>query len=102
MSQAKNLYDNLPSLSTGEDFSVLLSHKNVVIERIVSSEEVDHKIYNQTQDEWFILLQGKAKLKVNDDIVALQSGNYLFLPAHTPHQVLETAKNTIWLAVHIH
>ena len=77
--KADNLFENLPSLSTGEDFSVLLKHKNVVIERIVSSNQPDTKIYNQTQDEWFILLQGKATLKVNDDIVSLRSGDYLFL-----------------------
>ena len=100
--KANNLFENLPSLSTGEDFSVLLNHKNVVIERIVSSRQPDTKIYNQIQDEWFILLTGKATLKVNEDIVNLQSGDYLFLPAYTPHQVLQTTSNCVWLAIHIY
>lgn len=102
MNQANNLFNNLPELLTGEDFCTLIKCENVVIERIVSSNEPDNKIYQQVQDEWVILLQGLAKLKVNDEVVTLQTGDYLFIPAQTPHQVLETSTNSIWLAVHIY
>jgi cupin 2 domain-containing protein len=102
MNQPNNLFNNLPNLLTGEDFCPLLNCQNVVIERIVSSNQPEQKIYQQVQDEWVILLQGLAKLKVDDEIVTLQKGDYLFIPAHTPHQVLETSTNSIWLAVHIY
>ena len=96
-----NLFDNIPDILQGEDFSELLKCRNIVIERIVSSDIPDQTIYNQSQDEWVILIQGKAELKINGDVIHLKTGDYLFIPAHTPHQVLSTSDNCIWLAVHI-
>ena len=102
MNQPKNLFNNLPSLSSGEEFTNLLNCRNVVIERIVSSSKPDTIIYNQPQDEWVILIQGIAELKINDDVIPLKTGDYLFIPSKTPHQVMKTSANCIWLAVHIY
>jgi cupin 2 domain-containing protein len=102
MNQPQNLFNNLPSLHNGEDFTSLLNCQNVVIERIVSSSKPDTKIYNQIQDEWVILIQGMAQLKINDDVISLKAGDYLFIPSKTPHQVIKTSATCIWLAVHIY
>ncbi|WP_306302782.1 hypothetical protein [Cyanobacterium aponinum] len=51
MINPENLFDNIPSLVEGEDFSELLNCRNVVIERIVSSDKSDNKVYNQEQDK---------------------------------------------------
>lgn len=102
MKTVNNLWDNLPFLMKGEDFSELLKCGNVTIERIVSSDRPDDKIYCQNQDEWVILLEGKAQLKINDNIIDLQAGDYLFIPSQTPHQVVKTSVNCVWLAVHIY
>ena len=102
MNQSENLFDYLPSLVTGEQFTTLLNCRNVVIERIVSSSKTDTRIYNQSQDEWVILIQGMARLKINDNDISLKAGDYLFIPAKTPHQVIKTSNDSIWLAVHIH
>jgi len=96
-----NLFDNIPSLVEGEDFSELLKVRNVIIERIVSSDRPDNKVYYQAQNEWVILIKGEAQLKINDDIVNLKAGDYLFIPALTPHQVLTTF-DCLWLAIHIY
>lgn len=98
-----NIFNDLPSLLTGEDFSEILRCQNVVIERIVSSDKPDNILYNQPQDEWVILLQGKATLQLQDDIINLTSGDYLFIPSNTPHQVIKTSTKPfcIWLAIHI-
>jgi cupin 2 domain-containing protein len=98
-----NIFNNIPSLVIGEDFSELLNCQNVVIERIVSSDKPDNIIYNQPQDEWVILLRGKATLQLKNDIINLTSGDYLFIPGNTPHQVIKTSFNPccIWLAIHI-
>ncbi|BAQ60679.1 hypothetical protein GM3708_1085 [Geminocystis sp. NIES-3708] len=98
-----NIFSNTPSLITGEIFSELLKCRNVVIQKIVSSDKPDHIIYNQPQDEWVILLQGKATLQLENNIINLTSGDYLFIPANTCHQVTKTSTNPycIWLAVHI-
>ena len=102
MNQSQNLFNDLPSLLTGEDFTTLLKCRNVLIERIVSSSQPDHKIYQQSQDEWVILIQGLAQLNIDNDLISLKTGDYLFIPAHTPHQVLETSPDCLWLAIHIH
>jgi cupin 2 domain-containing protein len=98
-----NIFNDLPSLVIGEDFSEILRCQNVVIERIVSSDKPDNIIYNQPQDEWVILLQGKATLQLQNNIVNLTSGDYLFIPSNTSHQVIKTSTKPccIWLAIHI-
>ncbi|WP_017295800.1 cupin domain-containing protein [Geminocystis herdmanii] len=102
MKTVNNLWHNLPSLTNGEDFSELLKCGNITIERIVSSNQPDDKIYCQNQDEWVILLEGKAQLKIKDDLINLQAGDYLFIPSQTLHQVVKTSVNCVWLAVHIY
>ena len=93
--------DAVPPL-TGERFDTLLQRGRVVIERIVSSAHPDRTQYKQIQDEWVVLLQGDAELLVDGDVVRLQSGEYLFIPAGTPHTVQSTSRGATWLAVHIH
>lgn len=51
----ENLFDKIPSLVEGEHFSELLNCRNVVIERIISSDRPDNKVHCQEQDEWVIL-----------------------------------------------
>ncbi|MEA3276385.1 MAG: cupin domain-containing protein [Pseudomonadota bacterium] len=99
----KNLYSDLPQLSRGEDFTELLRCRNVAVERILSSDRVETVRYDQEQDEWVILLEGRAVLEVAGEPVSLSAGDYIFLPAHTPHRVLTTSgePRCIWLAVHV-
>jgi cupin 2 domain-containing protein len=86
----------------GETFETLLKHKNLVIERIVSSSVIEPKEYVQPQDEWVAMLQGEATLEVAGETTVLQSGDYLFLPAGTPHTVRRVSEGALWLAVHLH
>jgi cupin 2 domain-containing protein len=102
-----NLYAELPTPSTGEVFDELLhldlAGGQVRIERIVSSATTEPVLYDQCQSEWVLLLQGQARLWVADEEVDLSPGDYLFIPAHTPHRVVETSAqpHCIWLAVHL-
>lgn len=85
----------------GEIFDILLEHKNIKIERIVSSDEIPDKVYEQKQDEWVLLLKGSAKLELDGKVVEMREGDYLFIPSGQKHKVLETQPGTVWLAVHI-
>ena len=85
----------------GESFTPLLEAENVRIVRIVSSVTPDTKEYRQEEDEWVVLIEGSAVLEVRGTRHVLRRGDTLFLPAETPHRVLETEKGTLWLAVHI-
>ena len=97
-----NFFADLNPPKSGERFDILLQHRNLVIERIVSAGEVQSSEYIQTQDEWVVLLQGEASLDVAGKTRHLAAGDYLFLPAGTPHRILSTAAGTLWLAVHLH
>ena len=98
-----NLFSTLPDLSQGESFEELLRHRNIVIERIVSTDDIEPKLYNQPQDEWVALLQGEAQLELDGEEVTLHRGDTCFIPAHTPHRVVATSTDPrcIWLAIHI-
>ena len=95
-----NLYDYITPQS-GEDFTTLLSHKNIKINRIVSSDNVEAVEYSQEEDEWVVLLRGKATLLLHGEELLLTEGETLFIPAKTTHSILRTDKNTLWLAIHI-
>ncbi|MBK1723685.1 cupin domain-containing protein [Thiocystis violacea] len=99
-----NLFEHLPEPRQGEVFQDLLRRGRVQIERIVSSDQPDQTLYDQSQDEWVCLLQGRARLWIDGAEIALGPGDYRFIPAHTPHRVLSTKgyPACIWLAVHIH
>jgi cupin 2 domain-containing protein len=101
MSQNNNFFDyTVPP--TGEEFSTLLQDKNVKIVRIVSSDDIEPVEYRQEEDEWIVLLEGEAEMEIDGRWRVLKRGDTLFLPAHTPHRVLRTARGTLWLAVHIY
>ncbi|MET3134369.1 cupin 2 domain-containing protein [Oxalobacteraceae bacterium GrIS 1.11] len=97
-----NLFLDAEAPPEGERFETLLGHKNLVIERIVSSSATTPALYVQTQDEWVALLQGNATLEVAGEAVELQAGDYLFLPAGTPHTVRRVSDSALWLAIHLH
>lgn len=99
---SSNFFTNANPPAEGERFDELLRHKNLVIERIVSSSLITPQEYVQSQDEWVLLVQGEAALQVDGRSVSLKAGDYLFLPAGTPHTVERTSDGAMWLTVHLH
>ncbi len=96
-----NLFIDAEPPQAGERFDTLLSHKNLVVERIVSSASVTPQEYVQTQDEWVLLFRGEAILQVAGEAIALKAGDHLFLPAGVAHTVTHTSEGAMWLAVHL-
>jgi cupin 2 domain-containing protein len=97
-----NLFTDAMPPHEGERFDTILSHKNLVIERIVSSEAITPQEYVQTQDEWVLLIQGEAVIQLAGESISLKAGDHLFLPAGVPHTVLQTTAGAMWLVVHLH
>ena len=95
-----NIYDYITPQSS-ETFATLLEHKNIKINRIVSSDELAETEYIQEEDEWLVLLEGEATLLLGDEKKTLRKGDTLFIPSKTPHRVLSTQSGTVWLTVHI-
>ena len=87
----------------GEEFmETLLRGKGVRIERIVSHGHVtpEDSWYDQTEDEWALVLQGNARLLFEDGReIALAAGDHVLLKAHQKHRVSYTSSPCIWLTV---
>lgn len=97
-----NLLDDAAAPTQGERFDTLLQHRNLHIERIVSSRNIHPTEYVQEQDEWVLLVQGTATLLIDGRMTALKAGDHVFLPARTPHTVTEVSQGALWLAIHLH
>ncbi len=105
MSLPQNLFE-LTSPETGsETVAGLLRERHTRIERIVSrghSSPPDFW-YDQSENEWVIVLSGGARLQFEDDTVQMDlgPGDYVIIPAHRRHRVAWTDPDhdTVWLAV---
>ena len=100
-----SIYTPIPDDLSHELFDTLVQSGEVKIERIVSKGHTspDSGWYDQEHDEWVIVLKGNASILFEDEsIVSLAEGEYMNIPAHKRHRVINTSINpkTIWLAVH--
>lgn len=104
--ERKNFFDLNLVESENEFFETLISGLNFKVERIVSNGHITpaNELYDQEQDEWVILLKGKANIDFYypDQSVELAEGDHILIPAHRQHRVIFTDNKirTIWLAIH--
>ncbi len=100
----ENIFAALPKKPRREESLTLFGRRGVRIERIVScsySSPADFW-YDQSEEEWFILLRGSATLEfAGGELVNLTEGDHLAIPPHVEHRVRETGPQTVWLAVHV-
>jgi cupin 2 domain-containing protein len=99
----KNIFADLPQQIDGEQFLKLFQTGSANIERIVSRSHSSplNFWYDQSEDEWVIVLRGEATLEFEvGERVELKVGDYLTIPRHVRHRVVSTSEETIWLAMH--
>lgn len=101
-----NLFARLPATKRGEVFTELLAQGGVRIERIVSNGQStpEDKPFVQDADEWVVVLQGSAAIRLEGYAeAALKPGDHLLIPGGMRHWVTRTDSDapTVWLAVHI-
>lgn len=99
-----NIFSIPETGSTEEIFNLLLKGHNIKIEQIISSGQISPAAgwYDQKDNEWVLLLEGRAKLEFeNKRIITLKKGDYILIPAHCRHKVIYTSARPkcIWLAV---
>jgi len=100
----ENLFLLPVPLPEEEVVEVLSRREGVRIERIISTGQSSPADfwYDQTEDEWVLLLQGSATLQWDDgSLTNLSTGDWLLIPARKKHRVDQTSTNPpcIWLAV---
>jgi len=105
MKKTTNIFEAIPKDLREEYFETLIQKGEFKIERIVSHGHTSPESgwYDQTQDEWVIVLQGEAIISFEDDADKhLGIGDHIHIPVHTKHKVSWTTPKieTIWIAVH--
>jgi cupin 2 domain-containing protein len=101
-----NLFDDIPAALAEELFTPLLAGKKFRVERIVSQGHASPPgfWYDQGENEWFIVLEGRAGLEIEgiSETFELERGSIMSIPAHTRHRVAWTdpCEKTVWLAIH--
>ncbi len=93
------LLDATVAPATGETTQVLASVGSAVVEQILSGELDAPVDYLATADEWVVVLTGGAQLEVAGTPVGLAPGDWLLLPAGTPHRLTATRPGTSWITV---
>lgn len=98
-----NFFEDIPENNPEEIIEILQSDTNVRIERILSYGQAspENFWYEQEENEWVMLLEGCAELEFEtEDIVTLNKGDYVYIPAFKKHRVKSTSQTetTIWLA----
>jgi cupin 2 domain-containing protein len=98
-----NLFADLPSEIPDELIETLQQAETVRIERIVSLGHASPPDfwYDQPENEWVVVLRGAARLRFEDDVIELEPGDSINIPAHKKHRVDWTTPDgpTVWLAV---
>jgi len=105
MKNLPNIFENIPDNLPEEIIEDILKTDNLEIKRIISKGHASPSgfWYDQKENEWVILLKGKACLVFEGEKkIILKSGDYIFIPAHKKHRVewTDPDKETVWLAVH--
>ena len=103
-----NFFDTMSLQSEKEEvIETILEHSGCKIERIVSNgfPTPEGEWFEQNSDEWVILLSGTATIvyKEKRESVAMEQGDFLFIPANVCHRVEKVSKlpEALWLAVHL-
>jgi len=99
-----NTPDDLLRQLPEELTTVLQEGTGVRIERIISTghRSPDGFWYDQSKNEWVLVLQGAARLEFEDRVLEMRPGDFVNIPAHQKHRVAWTTPDepTVWLAVH--
>ncbi|HSQ05875.1 MAG TPA: cupin domain-containing protein [Burkholderiales bacterium] len=101
-----NLFTDISTAHSDEQFVELLARPGVQIERIVSHGHASPPgfWYDQPQGEWVLILQGEAALRFEDEPAArvLKAGDFVDIAAHRRHRVdwTHAGAPTVWLAVY--
>ncbi|MFN7733697.1 MAG: cupin domain-containing protein [Pirellula sp.] len=100
-----NLFGDLPRALPRELVDDVISRPQVRIERIVSHGHVSPPgfWYDQTENEWVVVLQGAARMTIDDrrEPLEMRPGDYVLLPAGLKHRIDWTTPDepTVWLAI---
>ena len=102
-----NIFDDLPDVGAGEVIEKLAEFGQgaVRIERIISGGHASAEDfwYEQDEDEWVMLIRGKARLMFEGEEgeLEMKAGDHVEFPAGLRHRVDSVSIDALWIAVHV-
>ncbi|MCX6354648.1 MAG: cupin domain-containing protein [Candidatus Aureabacteria bacterium] len=103
--RTSNIFSGIPATTGEESTEKIIRSGTAAIERIISRGHSSPPgfWYDQDDNEWVILLKGRAGLLFQGDRepTILTPGDYVNIPAHLKHRIewTDPAEETVWLAI---
>jgi mannose-6-phosphate isomerase-like protein (cupin superfamily) len=85
--------------TTGEHIHRLADLDHAAVDQILSGRLEGPVDYCQDEDEWVVVVHGGATLDVEGERLDLGPGDWVCLPARTPHRLVQTQPGTSWVTV---
>lgn len=91
-----------PRQREAEEVRPLIQAESFRLEHLVSHGQASPPgfWYDQPEDEWVLLLRGRAMLAFEAGTLDLVAGDSLTIPARLRHRVESASKDAVWLALH--
>ena len=92
----------LPAALDAEQVAPLAAGRSFRLDHILSGDHASAPgfWYDQGDDEWAILLCGRAVLEFEAGELELGAGDAVLIPAHLRHRVARS-EQAVWLALHV-
>ena len=97
--QHGHLGDASAAPAEGEVTRFVARLTGAIVEEIHSGALPEPADYSSDIDEWVVVLAGSATLVVDGEQLELTVGDWVLLPAGTPHTLVRTEPGTHWLTV---
>jgi cupin 2 domain-containing protein len=85
--------------TSGERHLDLTALDGVRVQEILSGAVAEPMRFRSDEHEWVVVLAGSARLELDGEVHRLSAGDWLVIPAGTPHTVDGIEPGTRWLAV---
>jgi cupin 2 domain-containing protein len=85
----------------GESERTLVELPGFSVRQVLSGQLERPVAYLQEEDEWALVISGRAALVVGVEAVELEPGDWVWLPAGVAHTLERAEPGTSWVTVHL-
>lgn len=94
-----NLLDNLNFSRTEEVEEIVYEYEKVRVLRTMSLDQVTDFMI-QEEDEFVVLMEGKASIETDREVIEMKKGDFLFIEKGLRHRVIGQDK-AVWFCLFV-